>query len=228
MKLSSLRRLSTALLTAFLAVGAFARNDQTWYNASADYNIHGGFFLHFGQEVDMCHSKLMDEESLLLAGYKFCPYFTLALGHRIVRERDDETDRLFTEHRPTLELRLAAPEFWMLRLDLRSRFEYRDKKHAQPYMRYRERFRLRTSWSATDFKISPYVSEEIFFSDKPGTSNSELLDALRSQVGLTFRPVPQNANLSCALYFMVLHEIDDGARDWTPLNIYGFNVAYSF
>ena len=28
---------------------------------------------------------------------------------------------------------------WLLHFDFRSRFEYRDKRFAQPYMRYRER-----------------------------------------------------------------------------------------
>lgn len=220
--------LKTTALLALLSACALARDDQAWLNAGVDYTICGGFYLHFDQEVEFDNSKLLDEESVLLAGYRFCPYLALALGHRIVRERGGDEGRLLTEHRPTLELRLSAPEFWTLRLDLRSRFEFRDKKLSQPYMRYRERIRLRTSWNVTEFKFSPYASEEIFFSDKAGADDSDLLDATRSQIGISFRPVPQNSSLTCALYFMVLHDIDDGARDWAPLNIFGFDVAYSF
>lgn len=220
--------LKTTALLAFLSACALARDDQAWLNAGVDYTISGGLYLHFDQEVEFDNSKLMDEESVLLAGYSFCPYFALALGHRIVRERGGDAGHLLTEHRPTLELRLAAPEFWTLRFDLRSRFEFRDKKHTQPYIRYRERLRLRTSWNITEFRFSPYASEELFFSDKAGTSDSDLLDSTRSQIGISFRPVPQNDSLSCSLYFMVLHEIDDGASDWAPLNIFGFDVAYSF
>lgn len=208
------------------AVCAFARTDQEWFNASVDYKVYGDFLLHFDQEVEFDNSKFVDEESYLLAGYEFCPYFTLAFGHRIVRERGDV--KLLTEQRPTLEVRLAAPEFWTLRFDFRSRFECRDKKHVRPYMRYRERFRLRTSWSVTDFGISPYASVELFFSDKPGVCNSDMFDATRSQVGLSFHPVPSNDVLTCNFYFMVLHSIDDGARDWAPINIFGFDVAYAF
>ena len=221
-------KLQIALATSFvlLAVGVFARDDQEWFNAAVDYKVYGDFLVHFDQEVEFDNAKLVNEESYLLAGYEFCPYFTLAFGYRIVCERSDE--KFLAEQRPTLELRLAAPEFWTLRFDLRSRFEYRDKKYSQPYMRYRERFRVRTSWSATDFKFTPYASEELFFSDKPGTRDSDLLDATRSQIGISFRPVPQNANLSCALYFMVLHSIGNGAQDWSPINIFGFDVAYTF
>ena len=221
------RQLATASFLALLATCAFARNDQEWFNASVDYNVYGNWVLHFDQEVELDNSKLVNEESYLLAGYEFCPSFTLAAGHRITRTRGDAA-HLLTEQRPTLEMRFAAPEFWTLRFDLRSRFEYRDKKRAQPYMRYRERFRIRTSWSVTDFKISPFASMEFFFSDKPGVRDSDLLDATRSQVGLSFRPVPSNENLSCLLFFMVLHGIGNGAQDWSPTNIFGFSVAYAF
>ena len=176
--------------------------------------------------MEFDNSKLVNEESYLLAGYEFCPYFMLGAGHRITRERRGA--HLVTEQRPTLEMRLVAPEFWTLRFDLRSRFECRDKSHAQAYMRYRERFRVRTSWSVTDFRLSPFASEEVFLSDKAGVRDSDLLDATRSQVGVSFRPVPQNEHLSAALFFMVLHGIRNGAQDWAPINIFGFEVAYAF
>jgi hypothetical protein len=195
-------------------------------NAGVDYKFYEDCLLHFDQEVEFDNSKLVNEESYLLAGYEFCPYFMLGAGHRITRERRGA--HLVTEQRPTLEMRLAAPEFWTLRFDLRSRFECRDKRHAQSYMRYRERFRVRTSWSVTDFRISPYASEEVFLSDKAGVRDSDLLDATRSQVGVSFRPVPQNEHLSASLFFMVLHGISNGAQDWAPINIFGFDVAYAF
>ena len=211
---------------ALLVACASARDDQEWFNAGVDYKFYENCLLHFDQEVELDNSKLVNEESYLLAGYEFCPYFMLGAGHRITRERRGA--HLVTEQRPTLEMRLAAPEFWTLRFDLRSRFECRDKSHAQAYMRYRERFRVRTSWSVTDFKISPFASEEVFLSDKAGVRDSDLLDATRSQVGVSFRPVPQNEHLSAALFFMVLHGIRNGAQDWAPINIFGFEVAYAF
>ena len=211
---------------ALLVACASARDDQEWFNAGVDYKFYENCLLHFDQEVEFDNSKLVNEESYLLAGYEFCPYFMLGAGHRITRERRGA--HLVTEQRPTLEMRLAAPEFWTLRFDLRSRFECRDKSHAQAYMRYRERFRVRTSWSVTDFKISPFASEEVFLSDKAGVRDSDLLDATRSQVGVSFRPVPQDEHLSATLFFMVLHGIRNGAQDWAPINIFGFEVAYAF
>ena len=68
----------------------------------------------------------------------------------------------------------------------------------------------------------------MFLSDKAGVRDSDLLDATRSQVGVSFRPVPQNEHLSASLFFMVLHGISNGAQDWAPINIFGFDVAYAF
>ena len=215
-----------AAFIVLFAACASARDDQEWFNAGVDYKFYENCLLHFDQEVELDNSKLVNEESYLLAGYEFCPYFMLGAGHRITRERRGV--HLVTEQRPTLEMRFAAPEFWTLRFDLRSRFECRDKSHAQAYMRYRERFRVRTSWSVTDFKISPFASEEVFLSDKAGVRDSDLLDATRSQVGVSFRPVPQDEHLSATLFFMVLHGIRNGAQDWAPINIFGFEVAYAF
>ena len=222
----SLLRLYLMAAALSLATRAFARTDQEWFNAGVDYKVCPDWLLHFDQEIEFDNAKLVNEESYLLAGYEFCPYFMLGAGHRITRERRGA--HLVTEQRPTLEMRLAAPEFWTLRFDLRSRFECRDKRRAQAYMRYRERFRVRTSWSVTDFKISPFASEEVFLSDKAGVRDSDLLDATRSQVGVSFRPVPQNEHLSATLFFMVLHGIRNGAQDWAPINIFGFEVAYAF
>ena len=215
-----------AAFIVLFAACASARDDQEWFNAGVDYKFYENCLLHFDQEVELDNSKLVNEESYLLAGYEFCPYFMLGAGHRITRERRGV--HLVTEQRPTLEMRFAAPEFWTLRFDLRSRFECRDKSHAQAYMRYRERFRVRTSWSVTDFRISPFASEEVFLSDKAGVRDSDLLDATRSQVGVSFRPVPQDEHLSATLFFMVLHGIRNGAQDWAPINIFGFEVAYAF
>ena len=95
-------------------------------------------------------------------------------------------------------------------------------------MRYRERLRLRTSWSVTEFKISPYISEEMFFSDKTDTDKSDLFDRSRAQIGLSFRPVPSLKDLSCNLYYMVQHDMTNHSSTWTPTNVYGLECTWKF
>ena len=218
------------LLAFLLAAAAFAhaRDDQLWLNYAVNASPwDNGVMLHFDQEIEVNYSQLTDEETYMSAGYMFCDYVSVHVGYRVLRERGAE-GHLVTEHRPTADICLYAPEFWTLRFSHRSRFEYRDRSHVQPNMRYRERFQLATSWSVTDYAISPYTSVEVFFSDKSGISSSEVFDCMRSQVGFTFVPWPAEPRLKCAMYFMAFHFVSNGARDWDPLNVYGFDIWYDF
>ena len=207
---------------------AVARDDQFWFNFAVNAEPwKNGLLVHFDQEIEFDNSKLADEETYMSVGYRLCPYASVYVGHRIVRERGAES-HLLTEQRPTVDVYLSAPEFWTIKLSHRSRFEYRDKKGVQPYMRYRERFQIGTSWSLSDLKFSPYANTELFFSDKAGGHTSELFDCTRTQVGFSFHPAPSVPELSCTVFFMAFHYVSNGARDWRPLNIYGLSFDYSF
>lgn len=224
---TTVKRIALAFMLAAAAC-AHARDDQLWLNYAVEASPwENGVMLHFDQEVEFDNSKLMDEETYMSVGYMFCDYVSVHAGHRIVRERG-ASGHLVTEQRPTADLCLYAPEFWTLKFSHRSRFEYRDKSHARANMRYRERFQLATSWSVTDYAMSPFTSVELFFSDKAGVSSSDLFDCMRSQVGFSFVPWPSEPRLKCAMYFMAFHSVSDGARDWYPMNVYGFDVWYDF
>lgn len=179
------------------------------------------------EQEEKFDDRIIDSETLLLVGWKMNPYLSAYVGDRWVYERSGGKGHMRPEQRPTFDLCLAAPEFATLKFDFRSRFEYRDKHGSSAYMRYRERLRLRTSWSVTDFKISPYASEELFFSDKPNTDKADLYDRNRAQVGLSFKPVPSVSGLSMNLYYMAQH---DWKKDhgWKPTNVFGLEVGYKF
>ncbi len=211
-----------------LAASVWAREDEVRLTADFEGSLWRGFGIKGEQFVQYDNSRLNLEETLLMAGWTFNPHVSAWAGFRLSRARPSRHAPLETEHRPTFDLCLAAPEFWTLKFDFRSRFELRDRKGAQPCMRYRERLRLRTSWSATDFKISPYVSTELFFTDKPKRDDADLFDRNRFQAGFTFRPMPSVKELSCALYFMVQHDMDDNSSTWDPTNVYGFTLSYKF
>lgn len=221
------------VLGAVLAMGGAAMAEsqmwlkQTIEGAPVKDGEWKGLQVKVEQEEKFGHDRIMDSETLLLVGWKINPYLSAFAGDRWVYERSGGKGKMRAEQRPTFDLCLAVPEFWTLKFDFRSRFEYRDKHASSAYMRYRERLRLRTSWSVTDFKISPYASEELFFSDKPNTDTSDLYDRNRAQVGLSFKPVPSVSGLSMNLYYMAQH---DWKKDhgWRPTNVYGLELTYKF
>ena len=131
----------------------------------AEGGIRKDFGFTFEQEVKIDERQLYNEESLFLLNWNACSWLKLAAGYRLVFERNDE-GRFDHEHRPTFDAIFSSPELWTMRLDLRTRFEMRKKERTSPYLRQRSRLRLRTSWSVTDFRISPFAFEEAFFSFK--------------------------------------------------------------
>lgn len=250
MSTKAIQKVLAAAAIAATASGAFARDDQVWLKFAAEGSpFKSGHVANpkdetgksawqagwlenvefkLEQEFKYDNSRLIDEETLMLIGYKFCPWFSAFVGHRVVRERKSGQGPLQTEQRQTTDLCFTVPEFWKLKVDFRSRFELRDKHHAQAYMRYRERIRLRTSWKATKLDISPYCSEELFFSDKPKQDHADLFDRSRAQLGLTFRPIPALKDLSCNLYFMVQHDMSSKSSTWDPTNVYGLDLTCKF
>ena len=216
-----------------LAGAAQGANHQMWLKQTIEGSPvkdgdWKGLQVQVEQEEKFNEKRFIDSETLVMLGWKMNPYLSVFLGDRWVYERSGGKGKLRAEQRPTFDLCLAAPEFATLKLDFRSRFEYRDKHGGDAYMRYRERIRLRTSWSVTDFKISPFASEEAFFSDKTHTDRADLFDRSRAQIGLSFKPVPSCKDLSCNLYYMVQHDMSNHSSNWTPTNVCGLELTWKF
>lgn len=231
--MSLLIKYVTLLVILSLGGAAFSADNQIWLKQTLEGKFvpdgdWRGLRFKVEQEERFDEERLIDAETLVLLGWQMNPYLSVYLGHRWVNERAGGRGKMRAEQRPTFNLCLAAPECATLRFDFRSRFEYRDRHGDSAYLRYRERFRLRTSWSVTDFNISPYASMELFFSDKPGIDKRDLFDRTRTHIGLSFNPFPAHENLTCRLYYMVQHNISHHATSWAPTNVYGLEVGWTF
>ena len=200
---------------------------DVWLKGVAEGNIHNDFGFTFEQEVKIGERQLYNEESLFLLTWKTSSWLKLAAGCRLVYERND-IDRFDHEFRPTFDATFSSPELWTMKLDLRTRFEMRKKERTSPYLRQRSRLRLRTSWSVTDFKISPFAYEEAFFSFKQNDETRDCFDRLRSAVGVSFKPMPAVDDLQCLLFYMVQHAVDNHASEWDPTSFIGVEMRYSF
>ena len=211
-------------VTMLFSVAASA---NVWIKGVAEGDIWNGLGFTFEQEVKIDERQLYNEESLLLLSWKASPWLKFAAGYRFVFERND-IGRFDHEHRPTFDATFSSPEFHTMKLDLRTRFEMRKKERTSPYMRQRTRLRLRTAWSATDFKISPFAFEEAFFSFKQNDETRNCFDRLRSAAGVSFNPVPSVDDLQCLLFYMVQHGVDNHASEWTPESFIGIEMRYSF
>ena len=216
-----------ALLASMVALSSCLVSANVWIKGVAEGNLWKDAGFTFEQEVKIDERQLYNEESLFLLNWKVNSWLRLAAGYRLVFERNDE-GRFDHESRPTFDAVFSSPELWTMRLDLRTRFEMRKKERVSPYLRQRSRLRLRTSWSATDFRISPFAFGEAFFSFKQNDETRNCFDRLRSAAGVSFRPVPSVDDLQCLLFYMVQHGVDNHASEWDPASFVGIEMRYSF
>ena len=225
-----MRFFKTAIPFALLALAmpAKAASDQTWLKAAAEVKPFeaAGRSVRVEDELRYGGGRLVGEELVMTCGYRFTPWLSANVGHWIARDRPVKGGHLQTVQRPLFDLSLAAPEFWTLKFDFRTRFELCDHHHQSPFIRYRERLRLRTSWSATRFEISPYCYEEVFLTGRP--HRDSIFDRNRFQAGLSFRPMPSVAGLSCNLYYMAQHVRASHPARLRLDNIAGLELVYSF
>ena len=224
-------RLLFAFIGANLPLAGSSANNQVWLKQSAEVPVvdlwKGGRLTVFVEQEEKFGDRgFIDSESLAMLELVLCRFVTLRLGDRFVYERSRGRGALVPEHRPTFDVDLTTPELLTLKLDFRTRFEWRMIEGETAYMRYRERVRLRTGWNVTRWRFSPFVSEEFFFSDKPDYDASDAFDRNRAQVGFSFLPVPSMPELVCRPYFMVQHDFDPSG--WDPINVYGLELSCSF
>lgn len=219
--------LNRLALTVFAIFVTSSVSANVWLKGVAEGDIWSDFGFTFEQEVKIDERQLYNEESLLLLAWEASSWLKLAAGCRLVFERND-IGRFDHEYRPTFDATFSSPEFWTMKLDLRTRFEMRKKERTSPYLRQRTRLRLRTSWSVTDFKISPFAFEEAFFSFKQNDETRNCFDRLRSAAGVSFKPIPCIDDLQCLLFYMVQHGVDNHAGEWDPTSFIGVEMRYSF
>ena len=225
------------LSAAFVAVAILptsAAYNQYWQQGYINYtpvkdkdSLWNPLSLSISEDYRYDEQKLYYFEHFLMANYRLCPYFGLSIGYVYARNRPGHAGSFKTENRYEIDANFYAPEFWTLKFDCRMRMEFRNIQGSQMYNRYRVRPKIGTSWSVTDFKISPYVSNEFFFSNKPDTDKEEVYDHNRLQVGFNFKPFPERVkDLSACLYYQALYDINAGSP--THWNCYCLSFTYKF
>ncbi len=159
--------------------------------------------------------------TLLSVSFKLTPWLSIAPGYRY--ERELKNQKWQHENRALLDL-VFSHKFGDWRLDDRLRFELRDKSELpRPYMRYRNRIRVRTPWEWTDYRINPYASWELFLDDRPGSKTKDLWNRNRFEFGVTMKLTDC---MSCGVFYMFKTKKTDGK--WRPGHIPGIEISFSF
>lgn len=215
------------LLFSVLAFSAVASdNIQYWVDFQFEAHLMERLKLKGEQEFWYDDDRLFLEETIFLLEVDVFDWLSIAAGDRLVdhKEFKDGKLRWCYEHRPTLDV-IFKHTYEGFRFDWRNRFEYRDKEATRRnYLRYRGRFRVRTPWEWTDWKISPYASWEMYIEDKPGLGKGEMFNKSRSLMGLAMYPMD---HMQVSLFYLLLHERHDDSG-WKPIHVPGIEVKFEF
>jgi hypothetical protein len=215
------------LLCALISAPAVAAdNILYWFDAQFEAHISERLKLKGEQELWYNDDRLYLQETIFLLEFDAFDWLSIGIGDRLVDEKkmSDGKLRWCYEHRPTLDLTLKH-EYEGFRFDMRNRFEYRDKESTRRnYMRYRGRFRVRTPWEWTDWRISPYASWEMYIEDEPSLSSGQMFNKSRSLFGLSMHPIE---HMQVSLFYLLLHE-RHGDSGWKPLHVPGIEIKFEF
>ena len=232
----TMKRLVFLTLFACVSFSASAGHSQFWEQGFLKYtpvkdkeSLWNPFFLHLSEDYRFDENDLYYFEHIFMANYRICPWFNLATGYVYARNRPGHVNPFKTENRFQIDGTVFAPEFASLKFQCRFRMEFRNIQGTTMFNRYRVRPRLQPTWSFTEHKISPFVDNEFFFSNKEQYDKRDMFDQDRFQVGVTFKPMPElMPELSGSLFYQLLYDIKNHSREHRPWNCYCVSMTYSF
>jgi len=168
--------------------------------------------LHFGKNV----SDLNEEQIGFGFNFSLTKYFSFSPAYRFGRQQPP--GRLHTqEHRFSLDFTARAPFKRGFLISDRNRGELR-RINGTDSGRYRNRLQLERTLRISEFKVTPYFADEVFYD-----SRLHLWNRNRIYAGVR---VPLNEHFGIDAYFLEQHD----ARD-RPLNrrhVMGLNLRVDY
>ena len=98
-------------------------------------------------------------------GFHYPVISTWTLGLKYRTQYRFKENKWNLEQRPQIEI-LKAINNQKVKLQLRTRMDYRIREGKEDEMRYRSRIQLKSPKSFTFFEITPFISNEFFFAPK--------------------------------------------------------------
>jgi hypothetical protein len=166
----------------------------------------------FGDDI----SDYYRAHTQILFGYKWLDWLEVAPAFREIFEEKKGVFR--PEHRPQVDLTGK----WIIEgweISDRNRLEYRDKSGgSENTVRYRNQIKVKFPFAWTQWKIRPYVAEEVFFeSEGAGFNRNRLSTGLEAKFW---------DHVKGDIYF--LWQASDSNDDWINNYILGTKLKFAF
>lgn len=190
---------------------------QYWNNETIEGSITPNLRAELSQEFRFGDdfSDYYREHTELILGYKILPWLEFAPGYRQIFE--EKKDVFKPEQRPQVNFTGKwVIEGW--EFSDRNRVEYRDKSGKANTVRYRNQIKVKFPFLWTQWKIRPYVAEEVFFESEGGGFNRN-----RLSTGLEAKLLE---HLKGDIFF--LWQASDSSDEWIYNYILGTKLKLAF
>jgi hypothetical protein len=194
---------------------------QYWSTATFSFDLNNDWKVDFSEEFRFGDDggELYHYFSDLGFTYKsLAEWIDVGFNFRLIRERADSKSEWKTENRPHLNVSLKGKLF-DLGITNRSRFEYRDREDSEDFWRYRNKTTIKFPFELTDFKLRPYVAEEIYV-DMRGDN---IINRNRFYSGFSFK---LSKNLDSNIFY--LWQTSKSGGEWKDLHILGTQLIFKF
>ncbi len=206
----------------FFDVPCFGFDDgdfQFWSTAGASVNLSKNWAATFEEEIkfgDNAGHFYYHHTDLGFVYKGMADWVSVGFNYRQISE-EDAKGIWREEHRPHLNATLTSKLFGLDVSD-RSRLEYRDREIQKDIWRYRNKVTVRLPVELTQFKLQPYLADEVFLN-----LAGERFDKNRFWSGFF---VDLTKNIKGEIYYM-LDSTKSGAN-WKETNVLGISLKVAF
>ena len=208
-------------LALFLAANVYAYDDgdfQVWNTDVEEFKINKNAKIAFEQEFRWGNNASEFYYQHYDDGlfYDLQKWLNIGGGYRQVYE--SKRGKFKLENEPYV----TATLFWDLeglKLEDRSRMEYRHFDYQEDSWRYRNKVTMKLPWKFTKLEIQPYVSDEVFV----GFGSINQFNQNRFSAGTA---MSITKNIKAEIYYML--QTTKGTGKWVDANVLGTKLKIVF
>jgi len=194
-------------------------DNQYWNTESASWKLGDNWKASIEEEFrfgDNSSNFYYQHSDLGIVWSGLAEWINLGLNYRHIFEEKNSKWRV--ENRPHLN---ATVKWKLFDIDFsnRGRLEIRNREKAEDFLRYRNKFTIKSPFKLTKFKIQPYVADEIFYD-----FDQETLNKNRFYAGIVFKIFD---NLKGDVFYL-LERSENSSNKWYDYNVLGTKLKFVF
>jgi len=200
--------------------GSTGGNAEYWQGIGLDFNMDKNWKVTVREELRVGKSgddPYLHNTDVGLVYKGLADWLDVSLNYKKEFERDSD-GKFRAENRMHVNLMFKG-EMFGCKLGDRVRLEYRDKETSEDHWRFRNKFMVNLPFTLTEYKLQPYVSDEIFINLGESTVKQN-----RFVSGLSFKVCK---NIKANVYYMYKSSMSS-SDGWIDTNVVGTSVVFVF